>query len=134
VKRKYLLDSFAILAWIQDEKGAQTVEDLLYKARQNRCEAAINIINLGEIYYRCAKAAGIRSAQNILDNIKLLPLKIIPCPNDLVLEAAEIKAQYPIAYADAFVLASALREESCIVTGDQEFREVEHLAQIHWLS
>jgi ribonuclease VapC len=66
--------------------------------------------------------------------IRLLPLKIIPCPNDLVLEAAEIKAQYPIAYADAFVLASAIRENALIITGDPEFKEVEHLVEIHWLT
>ena len=33
MKKKSLLDSFAILAWIQDEKGAQQVEDLLYLAQ-----------------------------------------------------------------------------------------------------
>ncbi len=134
MKKKYILDSYAILAWIQEEKGVQFVEDLLYSARENKIELFLNIINLGEIFYRCARILGIPPAQSILDNIRLLPLKIIPCPNDLVLEAAEIKAQYPIAYADAFVLASAIRENALIITGDPEFKEVEHLVEIHWLT
>ena len=134
MKKKYLLDSYAVLAWIQDENGAQFVEDLLYRARENKDEVSLNIINLGEIYYRCARAIGVPSAQNLLDSIMLLPVRIIPCPNDLVLEAAEIKAQYPIAYADAFALATAVREKACIITGDPEFKEVEHLVEIHWLS
>lgn len=134
MKKKYLLDSYAVLAWIQDERGAEFVEDLLYRARGYEEEALLNIINLGEIYYRCARIMDMQSARNLLENIRLLPIRIIPCPNDLVLEAAEIKRQYPIAYADAFALASALREKACIVTGDLEFKDVEHLAEIHWLS
>ena len=134
MKKKYLLDSYAVLAWIQDENGAQFVEDLLYRARGNKAEVLLNIINLGEIFYRCARVVDIQSAHNLLENIRLLPIRIMPCPNDLVLEAAEIKSRYPIAYADAFALASTLREDACIVTGDPEFKEVEHLAKIHWLS
>lgn len=134
MKKKYLLDSFAILAWIQDEKGAQFVEELLYRARGHEEEVLLNIINLGEIFYRCARILDIQSAHNLLENIRLLPVRILPCPNDLVLDAAEINGQYPIAYADAFALASALREKACIVTGDPEFKEVEHLAEIHWLN
>lgn len=133
MKKKYLLDSYAVLAWIQDENGAQFVEDLLYNARKNKDEVFLNIINLGEVYYRCARVIGIQSAQNLLDNIRLLPVKIIPCPNDLVLEAAEIKAQYTIAYADAFALASAIRESACIITGDPEFKLVEDLVEIYWI-
>jgi predicted nucleic acid-binding protein len=133
VKKKYILDSYAVLAWIQEEKGAQFVDDLLYSARENKDDLFLNIINLGEIFYRCARIMGLKPAQNLLDNIKLLPVRILPCPNDLVFEASEFKAQYPIAYADAFVLASAIRESACIITGDPEFREVEHLVEIHWL-
>ena len=133
MKKKYLLDSYAVLAWIQDEKGAQFIEDLLYRARENIDEAVLNIINLGEIYYRCAKVMGVKPAQNLLDNIRLLPIKILPCPNDLVLEAAEFKAKFPIAYADAFALATAVREKACIITGDPEFKDVEHIVKIHWL-
>lgn len=133
MKKIYLLDSFAVLAWLQNENGAQFVEDLLYRARDNKVEVILNIINLGEIYYHCSRVTDIKSANNIIDTIKLLPLKILPCPNDLVFEAAGLKAQYPIAYADAFALATAIREKAYIITGDPEFRLVEHLAEIHWL-
>jgi ribonuclease VapC len=65
--------------------------------------------------------------------MKLLPLKISPCPNDLVLEASEIKGEYPIAYADAFAVATALREKACLITGDPKFKKVQHLVEIKWL-
>ena len=134
MKKKYLLDSYAVLDWIQDENGAQLVEDLLYSARKHENDLFLNIINLGEIYYRCERISDMESARNLLENIKLLPIKILPCPNDLVIEAAEIKARYTIAYADAFTLVSAVREGACIVTGDPEFQAVKHLTEIHWLT
>ena len=53
---------------------------------------------------------------------------------DLVLAAAEIKAKYPIAYADAFIVATAIRESARVITGDPEFKTVAHLIEIDWLS
>ena len=129
-----MLDSFAVLAWIQDEKGAQDVEDLLYRAEDGKEQVLLNIINLGEIYYRCARIHEPSFAKDILEKMKLLPIKIYPCPNDLVLAASEIKAEYPIAYADAFVVATAIREDARVITGDPEFKTVAHLIDIDWLS
>lgn len=133
MKKKSLLDSFAVLAWIQDEKGAQQVEDLLYLAQDHKEEVLLNIINLGEVFYRCARVRDIPFARDILEKLRLLPIKICPCPNDLVLEASEIKAKYPIAYADAFAAATALREKAKIVTGDPDFRLLDPIVEIEWL-
>jgi len=133
VKKKSLLDSFAILAWIQDEKGAQQVEDLLYLAQDHKEELFVSIINLGEVFYRCARVRTIPFARDILEKLRLLPIRIYPCPNDLVLEASEIKAKYPIAYADAFAAATALRESARIVTGDPDFKLLDQIVEIEWL-
>lgn len=133
MKKRSLLDSFAVLAWIQDEKGAQEVEDLLYRAQEGKEQVILNIINLGEIYYRCARAQDLSFGRDIVTKLKLLPIKIYPCPDDLVLEASEIKAEYPIAYADAFVVATALRENARVITGDPDFKKVEHLVEIEWI-
>ena len=53
--------------------------------------------------------------------------------DQLVREAAEIKAEYPVAYADAFCVALAKRVQGCVVTGDPEFKSVESLIAIEWL-
>ena len=132
--KKSILDSFALLAWIQDEPGAQIVEDLLYKAQDEGEGVLLNIINLGEVYYCCARVQDSSFARDIIEKIRLLPLTIYPCPNDLVLEAAEIKAQFPISYADAFIVATAIREHARIVTGDPHFKKVAGLIEIDWLT
>ncbi len=49
------------------------------------------------------------------------------------MQAAGIKGGYPIAYADAFAVALAIKLKAAIVTGDSEFRSVEKEAHIIWL-
>jgi len=46
---------------------------------------------------------------------------------------SEHKALYSIAYADCFVLVSALRHNGIVVTGDPELIKVEHLAEVLWV-
>lgn len=53
MKKNKLRDSYAILAWIQDEPGAQNVEDLLISAKTGQINLFMSEINLGEIYYKC---------------------------------------------------------------------------------
>jgi len=50
-----------------------------------------------------------------------------------VLDAAHIKANYPISYADAFVVVAAQKLNGTIMTGDPEFQDITELARIEWL-
>jgi ribonuclease VapC len=68
----------------------------------------------------------------MLAHVQSLEITTLPCPNDLIYRAAELKARYPIYYADAFALATAMEQGADLVTGDPEFRQVEHLVNIIW--
>jgi ribonuclease VapC len=58
----------------------------------------------------------------------------LPVSNDLIFRAAEYKPQYAISYADCFALASAIEHKAILVTGDPEFKKVEHLVDIAWIN
>lgn len=133
MRKRSLLDSFAVLAWIQNEPGANRVEALLTRAQRRRSSLLLNVVNLGEVYYRLARQHGHPFAQEIVRQLEILPLQLYPCDRGLALEAARIKADFPMAYADAFAVATAIREDAVIVTGDPEFSKVEHLVTIEWL-
>ena len=47
----YVLDACALIAFFNDEAGADAVEELLVKAMSKDAELVINTINLLEIYY-----------------------------------------------------------------------------------
>ena len=47
--------------------------------------------------------------------------------------STHIKANYPLAYADAFVIAASLEHDGAIITGDPEFKAVSQIVRIDWL-
>ncbi len=129
----FLFDSYALLAFFQNERGAETVLEFLKKTKNNSIEPLICVINLGEILYLTKRRFGNSKKIEILGRIHQLSFNIIPVTNDLVFEAAEIQADYPISYADSFAVACAIDQSAKIVTGDPDFKKVEHLVKIHWI-
>ena len=129
----YVLDSYAILAYLEGETGAERVQALLSDASRGGSQLFLSMLNLGEILYIIEREQGLPKAQAALATIEQLPIEILPVSPDMVFKAAHIKAHYPMAYADAFVVAAAQTHNGAIVTGDPEFRAVEALVKIDWL-
>ena len=132
-RKRSLLDSFAMLAFLNKERGFEKVRSLLRAAETSSEPLLMNEINIGEVYYVTAKDRSVDRAEDFLHRLETLP--ILPVSNFFadVLEAARIKARFPISYADAFVVATAVRMNAAIVTGDPEFQVVPHLVTIVWL-
>lgn len=133
-KPTFLLDSFALLAYLNDETGRTRVEELLTLAENRKCRIIVCLVNLGEVLYITERERGLAMAQNALALMENLPLDLLDASRDLVLDAAHIKAHYAISYADAFAAATALRENAVVVTGDPEFESIEQLVKVEWLS
>ena len=129
----YLFDSHALLAFFQKEEGADIVANILRKAREQRHDRLISVINFGEIIYMTKRRFGDRKKIEIIGRVHKLGLKILPAPDTLVYKAAELKAEYPISYAGCFALACALDYSAILVTGDPEFKKVLHLVGIQWI-
>lgn len=128
------LDSFALLAYLNGEPGSGKVREALVAAGEGVCDLCMNEINIGESYYILSRKRGPEKADYLLDTI-LPGLPIRSVANDLpdVIAAARIKAQYPLSFADCFAVETARRESAAILTGDPEFKSVEHLVTIEWL-
>ena len=129
----FVLDSFALLAYLQDESGASYIEKLLDNAAKKKCRLFLSIINLGEILYITERRGGIAKAQDALALIQQLPIEIISGDEKIVFAAAHVKAHHTISYADSFVVATALQENATIITADPEFHSVEKIVQVEWL-
>ncbi|MDI6762733.1 MAG: type II toxin-antitoxin system VapC family toxin [Thermodesulfobacteriota bacterium] len=132
-KRPFIFDSHALLKFFQKEKGYEKVVHLLQEIRKTGVTKYINAINLGEIIYSTKKEFGDQKKLEVLANIERLNFTILPIPNHLIFQAAEYKAQYALSYADCFALASAVEHKAMLVTGDPEFKKVEHLVDIVWI-
>ncbi|MGH7809386.1 MAG: type II toxin-antitoxin system VapC family toxin [Candidatus Binatia bacterium] len=128
-----IYDSFALLKLFQREQGYRKVARLLHEDRKADNLPLIQIINFGEIIYITKKDFGENAKLRVIRNVIQMGFRIISVPDNLVYEAAELKGSYAISYADAFLLATALRENAVIVTGDPEFKQVESLCQVEWV-
>jgi len=129
----YVFDSHALLAFFQGEPDAETVEKILRQSHAESSNVFIPLINLGEIIYLTKRRFGDEKKIELLSRIYQLGLKIIPVSDALVFQAAELKAQYALSYADCFALACAINHSAVLVTGDPEFKSVEHLVSIKWI-
>lgn len=129
----FVLDSYAMLAYLQDEPAGTRIEKLLDNAKKEKCRLFLSLINLGEILYIIERRGGIAKAQDALALIRQLPVEISLVDEQTIFTAAHIKANHAISYADAFVVATALQENAIIVTADPEFQSVETIVPVEWL-
>jgi ribonuclease VapC len=128
-----LFDAHAILKFSQDKEGAETVEEFLVASQRGSLKACMSEINLGEVYYITIRRVGLESAKYYLDQFLELPIEIIAPSSEIIMSASEIQAEYALSYADCFAVATALKFSASILTGDPEFKKVEHIVTIEWL-
>ena len=132
----YVLDSFALIGYLENEPFAQELEDIFNLAKKRRTRIFLHAIHLGEVYYITLREQGEDLADLAYLRIKSLPIKLINyISEDLLLKAASFKAKYPISYADSFAAALTKINGASLLTGDPEFRsfEKEDVIEISWL-
>ena len=133
MKQPVVLDSFALISLFQQEPGWKVVRSIFKELTAEGGKAALSRINWGEFYYIVKRRVGREKTLEALALIEQLPIDILPVDNLLISEAAEIKSEYPIAYADAFCVATAKRLNGLILTSDPEFKAVEKLVSVQWI-
>ena len=126
----YVLDSFAVLAFLSAEEGMARVQEVLADASAGRCTALLSLINLGEVAYIIEREQGLARVHETLGMIDQMPIEVLPASREAVLAAAHIKAHHPIAYADAFAVAAAQSVDGVVLTGDPEFDAVKELVRV----
>lgn len=130
-----VLDSWAMVAFFEDEPAAATVEELLDLAAQEKHKLYLSVVNWGEIYYNTMRQASQAEAEGRAREIASLPIEIVGVDDDLKLvrQAAIYKATYRISYADAFAAGLAKQKKAELITGDPEFNALEKEIKIGWL-
>ncbi len=131
-----VLDSWALIAFFEDEPAAEQVEKLLVKAEAGTHVLLLSVVNWGEIYYSTMREVSQQAAEQTAKEMAGLAIEIVGVDEknlDLVRQAAIYKATRKFSYADAFAAALAKSRKADLVTGDREFRLVEDEISIEWL-
>jgi ribonuclease VapC len=128
-----VLDSYSILAYLEDEPGADKVSDLIKRARDAEKPLLLSVVNWGEVYYIIRRETGKEAADSVMLALDTLPIELVNVERELAYAAAELKAAHKMSYADCFAAALAQTRKAELVTGDKEFKALEGIIKILWL-
>jgi len=130
----FILDSYAFLCLFDRKKKTENkaVRKYLENAESGKITLYLSKINEGEIFYKLYKYLGEPVALGFREDLKrgLFPISVISVNDKRTEAASEVKAKYPVSYADAFCIALAKEMNLPIITGDPEFKSVTEIVQI----
>ena len=135
-RNKIVLDSFALIGYLENEMFSDRIEKILRQAREGKSQIYLHAIHLGEVYYITIREQGQDLADLAYARIRAFPLTYIEViDEELLRKAATLKAKYSISYADAFAAAMAVIKTAFLLTGDPEFKALERKENlsIEWL-
>jgi PIN domain nuclease of toxin-antitoxin system len=79
---RYVLDSCALLAYLEDEVGGAPVEAVLAACERSEVEAWLSIVNFGEVVYITEREQGIHVAERVIASIDELPIRVSEADRD----------------------------------------------------
>jgi uncharacterized protein with PIN domain len=128
-----VLDSWALLCYLEQEPGYEKIIELFEKAVESSKPLLMCVVNWGEVYYQVLRRFGEQKAQEVERLIQTLPIILVEANKELTREAARIKATKRMAYADCFAVALSRLKKAELYTGGPEFKAVEKDIKVVWL-
>jgi len=132
--KRYVLDSYAIIAYFEDEPGAGRVARVLRQIIQGKVKGFMSVVNWGEVYYNTMKEQGVDEAERVILQLDRYPIQIVEVTKDQAYEAAKLKGEFRIAYADCFAAALSAKLNASLITGDPEFKKLQKRIFIQWIN
>ena len=131
--KRYVLDSYAMIAYFEDEPGADRVAQILKQLIQGKAKGYMSVVNWGEVYYNTMREEGVAEAEKVILQLDKFPIQVVEVNRDFAYEAAKLKGKYRIAYAGCFAAALSLKLNASLVTGDSEFKKLKERISIQWI-
>jgi len=117
---RYVLDTSAVLTFLEDEAGAQRVEEIIRAG-----QAVIPFLVLLETYYISLQETTEAIAEKRYALLKQLPARFLyDVDEPTLLTAGRFKARHRLSLADTLIAAFAVREGAILVHKDPEFKSL----------
>lgn len=131
--KAYILDTWAVIAYLEDESPAEQIENLIADAHEQQIPIYMSVVNVGEVWYIIAREVSEEDADNSVKILRDLRIQFENVDWELTQEAARFKSQYKMSYADCYAAALAKSRKADLVTGDLEFKQIEKAINIQWV-
>jgi ribonuclease VapC len=124
MKNRFVLDSYAVLAFFRNEPGGQEVKQLMIQAANDECTLWMSTVNAGEVYYMTKRKENAAKAALAWRQLQQLPIAFSDVNMELAFNAATLKADFKLSYADAIAASLSIQQKAILVTGDAEFENI----------
>jgi len=121
----YDLDTSAWLTLIEDEAGADVVQDLLESVNSGNVEILVSFMSFMEVFYITFQEREIEEAETRLRMMASLPITRVESTVSLSIAAGKLKAKHRMSVADAWIAALAQERSAILVHKDPEFERIE---------
>lgn len=130
----YVLDSSAVLRYLDGEPGAARVADIIKSHLAGKCAAIIAAAHWGEIAGIICKARGKPAMELALSRLGAFGIDVVAADADRAVRAALLKLKTQVPYVDAFgVELAAETRDRVLVTADFDFKAASGEAKIEFL-
>ena len=129
----YVLDTSALLTFIEDEAGADQVQELLEKAKRDEVILLVSFMSFMELYYISLQERGQEEAQERVKLLTALPIVRVESSESLGAQAGAFKAAHRLSVADAWIAALAHERDATLVHKDPEFEQIESAIKVEKL-
>ena len=115
----YVLDACALIAFLNDEAGADTIAGLLVEAETGTTHLYISSIQALEVYYDRIYVKGLDYANVFLESLYASPVTVLnEISLEVVREAGKLKTKYSISLADSVACATAFFMSLPLISSD----------------
>lgn len=128
-----VLDSYAVVTFLFQEKGHEKVLELFERAAQADQPVLIAAPNWAEVRYIVERKVGAARWNEARHKLLGLPVEVVPADQLLAELAGEMKAVKKMSLANCFAAALARQKKADLYTGDPEFRNVATELRVVWL-
>lgn len=128
-----VLDSWAVIAYLEDEQAAEKVADIISDAHEESIPLLMTVVNAGEVWYIVARETSAAEADASIKQLRDLGIEFVEADWNLAKDAGYFKSKNKMSFADCFAAALTRQRKGNLVTGDLEFKQVEHEVAINWL-
>jgi len=132
--RAIVLDSWAVIAYLEDEDAAAKVADIIADAHDEQIPLLMTVVNAGEVWYIVARQTSAADADGSIKQLRDLGIEFVDADWGLAKDAGYFKSKNKMSFADAFAAALAKQRKAHLATGDQEFKQIENEVTINWLN
>jgi predicted nucleic acid-binding protein len=131
---RYVFDSSALIRYIDNEAGADRVEEILAECVTGLSTGCVSAMQWGEVASNLRKRIGAAGEKRVLSGLLPAEVEIVAVTADQAVRAGDLRVDKKIPYADAIALELAMQsKKSILITADYDFKAVTDLARIEFL-